>query len=349
MLKRLQTNTANLTPAAERDVRQESPENKPKTGIGLVNQLSKAELCVTKAEERASVAEQRAELVEVRLAELEERGTQGKVLLSMIRPNPWQPRTVFDEAELRDLAESIKEVGLMQPVLVRRQKSAQGDEYFELIAGERRVRAHEQLGANEITAIITRADDADMAVLALTENISRKDLTDYEISKSVRRADKEFPDRTALAEALGLSRRGLYKFLAYGNLPEFMINDLDLKPGILGCHAVDSVTSVLKHRGADGIAAAKDLWPGVVSGRLEQGRYANAISALVDQRESGAPSGERTIDKFFAGKIQAGSITKDANNGITIKFKAGVMSDAQEANLRRFLAEMFDTETKEKE
>ncbi|KMZ13401.1 Chromosome (plasmid) partitioning protein ParB [Candidatus Burkholderia humilis] len=349
MLKRLQTNTANLTPAAERNVQQDALEKKPKTGIGLVNQLSKAELRVTKAEERASTAEQRAELAEARLVELQDRGTQGEVLLSTVRPNPWQPRMVFDEDELHDLAESIKEVGLMQPVLVRRMKSAQGDEYFELIAGERRVRAHQLLGEDKINAIITHADDADMVVLALTENISRKDLSDYEISKSVRRADKEFPDRTKLAEALGLSRRGLYKFLAYANLPEFMINDLEIKPGILGCHAVDNITSVLKHRGADGILAANDLWPDVVSGRLEQGRYASAISALVDQRALAVPSGERTIDKFFAGKIQAGSIVKDVNKGITVKFKPGVISETQEVKLRRFLEEMFETETSDTE
>ncbi|MFA5177542.1 MAG: ParB/RepB/Spo0J family partition protein, partial [Candidatus Omnitrophota bacterium] len=85
-----------------------------------------------------------------------------------IRPNPFQPREEFDQQHIEELAQSIKEKGVIQPLLVRRK----GD-YYELIAGERRLRACNMLGLKEIPIIVKEVDDRDSLEYALIENIQR--------------------------------------------------------------------------------------------------------------------------------------------------------------------------------
>ncbi|MEI6121872.1 MAG: ParB N-terminal domain-containing protein, partial [Opitutae bacterium] len=90
--------------------------------------------------------------------------TLSEILLTQIVPNPRQPRREFDEASVKELAESIRSEGLLQPVVVRKTKDG-----FELIAGERRFRAFKLLGQKTITARLLEASDASSAVLALVE------------------------------------------------------------------------------------------------------------------------------------------------------------------------------------
>jgi ParB family transcriptional regulator, chromosome partitioning protein len=275
-------------------------------------------------------------VAQLRVRELEESGAVSEVPVHEVTPNPWQPRRNFNESKLTELAESIREVGLMQPVVVRRIESS-----YQLVAGERRWRAHKMLGMDRIKAVVSDVTDQDMAVLALVENVSRDDLTDYEISISVRQTAKEFPNRTRLAEAIGFSRRGLYKFLAYESLPDFIIKDLNLNPALLGSNAVDALTTAFKKHGEAGLKAAKELWPEVVSGGLDQSKFAGAVMALATRKSSAASARERKIEKFFAGNAHAGSITKDANS-FTVKIKTGALSDAQETRIRQVISELFN-------
>ena len=90
-----------------------------------------------------------------------------------------------------------------------------------------------------------------------------------------------------LAEALGLSRSGLYRFISFENLPDFIKKELDLKPGLIGGHTADDVVSVLKKHGEAGLKAARELWPQVVEGELSQGRFASAIVSLATKPKSG--------------------------------------------------------------
>ena len=92
------------------------------------------------------------------------------VQISQIKPNPFQPRENFDNQSIEELAQSIKEKGVIQPLLVRRK----GD-FFELIAGERRLRAANLLNLQEIPVIVKDVEDRDSLELALIENIQRKD------------------------------------------------------------------------------------------------------------------------------------------------------------------------------
>jgi len=277
---------------------------------------------------------------QLRVKELEANGAQSTVLVAEVGTNPWQPRRRFNEAKMAELAESIREVGLMQPIVIRRVESG-----YQIVAGERRWRAHKMLGMESIKAVIVECSDEDMAILALVENIGREGLSDYEIALSVTGTMKEFPNRKRLAEALGLSRSGLYRYLAFDKLPDFMLEDLDLNPTLLGGTAAEAVGSVLKKLGEDGLAAARELWPSVRDGILDQTKFAAAIGAHLNRRAGSSGATGRSIDKFFSGKDQAGSITSDGS-GLTVKLKAGKYTEAQETQLRQLIAELFHANPK---
>ncbi|RAR53291.1 ParB family protein [Paraburkholderia unamae] len=275
-------------------------------------------------------------VAQLRVQELEAAGVTSQLAVTEIAPNPWQPRRIFNEAKLSELAESIREVGQVQPIVVRRVESG-----YQIVAGERRWRAHKVLGLNTIKAVVADCSDSDMAVLAMVENVSRDDLSDYEISLSIRRTEKEFPDRKRLAEALGLSRSGLFQFLSFDKLPDFVLKDMEIQPRLLGANAAEAIVSAIRKFGEAGLAAAREVWPDVVSGELEQGKAAAAIKLLATQGTAPTGGKERSIDKFFAGKEHAGSITKDVN-GFTIKFKPGVMTEALEAQIRALISQTFN-------
>ena len=271
-----------------------------------------------------------------RIHQLETVGAKLNLPVSVIQPNPWQPRKWFNEEALASLAESIREVGLIEPIVVRSVENG-----YQLVAGERRLRAHGLLAFEDIKASVIECSDQDMAVLALVENVGREDLTDYEIGQSLRRAEKEFPSRKRMAEALGMARSGLYHYLAFENLPEFVKLDLDLKPRLLGGNAAEELVSALKKHGAGALKATQELWPAVVAGTLNQGKFPAAVVSMATRGSSSKAASERSISKFFAGKKHAGSITKDVHS-FTIKIKADVLSEAQETQLRQVMGELFN-------
>jgi ParB family chromosome partitioning protein len=114
-------------------------------------------------------------------------GDVRRIPLSTIRPNPFQPRRDFRPDELAELESSLRASGLLQPISVRRR----GDAY-ELIAGERRVRAATNLGWTDIQAIVRDFDDRTMLVLALVENLQRTNLNALEEARGYRRLIDEF-------------------------------------------------------------------------------------------------------------------------------------------------------------
>jgi ParB family chromosome partitioning protein len=276
---------------------------------------------------------------QLRIQELEARGVETEISVDMIVPNPWQPRRQFSEAKLAELARSIGEVGLLQAVTVRRVGEA-----FQLVAGERRWRAHKLINKTTVRAVVIDCTDQDMAALALMENVTRDDLSDYEIAIAIRRAEAEFPNRTRLAEAMGITRSDLYRFLAYDSLPDFVKRDLDLNPSVLGASSAQDIVNALKKTGEQGIKALRELWPQVLSGDLVQTKVAASLSAQASRGEPATDAGGRSILKIFAGKVQAGSITKDVK-GLTFKFKAGVMTEEQENQLREHIGKMFSIQS----
>lgn len=271
-----------------------------------------------------------------RISELEKTGAASDVAVSDIVPNPWQPRQLFNDGKLQQLAESIRASGLVQPIVVRR-----AGEGYQLVAGERRWRAHKMIGKETIKVVIIDISDEEMAMLALVENVAREDLSDYEIARSIRRTEKEFPNRKRTAEALGMSRSELYRYLAFGDLPEFISKDLDVQPRLIGAHAAEAVVSALRDKDDRAFEIARGVWARVVSGDLDQSKLARVIKLAIENGGH-VPSGvsDRSIEKIFAGKNQAGSITKDAV-GFTVKIKAGMLTVDKEQQIRTLIAELF--------
>jgi ParB family transcriptional regulator, chromosome partitioning protein len=139
-----------------------------------------------------------------------------KVRISDVRPNPYQPRREFDETELSELQASLKASGLLQPISVRR--APEGG--YELISGERRLRAATRLGWTEIPAIIRDVDDRTLLTLALVENLQRADLNAVEEARGYRRLSEEFGFTHAqIAEAIGKDRTSVTSLMRILQLP----------------------------------------------------------------------------------------------------------------------------------
>jgi ParB family transcriptional regulator, chromosome partitioning protein len=134
-----------------------------------------------------------------------------------IRPNPWQPRTHFDEQELEELAQSIREHGVLQPVLV----SQQGDGTYQLITGERRWRAVKKAGIATVPAMVKEATPQASLELALVENIQRRDLNPLEEAHAFRALlDEHGLTQEQLGQRIGKSRVSITNTLRLLNLPE---------------------------------------------------------------------------------------------------------------------------------
>jgi ParB family chromosome partitioning protein len=138
-----------------------------------------------------------------------------RIPLSRIRANPFQPRREFDPADMAELEASLKASGLLQPITVRRR----GDAY-ELIAGERRMRAATNLGWTEISAIVRDFDDQTMLVLALVENLQRANLNAIEEARGYRRLLDEFGlTQQQVADVVGKDRTTVTNLLRVLTLP----------------------------------------------------------------------------------------------------------------------------------
>lgn len=139
-----------------------------------------------------------------------------QLAVEKIVPNPFQPRTRFSELELDELSDSIRQHGVMQPVVVR--QTVRG---YELIAGERRWRASQRAGITEIPAIVRDLDDQQVAALALIENIQREQLTAIEQARALARMRDQFSmDQTALATMISSSRSNVANLLRLLNLAQ---------------------------------------------------------------------------------------------------------------------------------
>jgi ParB family transcriptional regulator, chromosome partitioning protein len=139
-----------------------------------------------------------------------------EVEISRISANPFQPRTSFDEEKLEELASSIREIGLIQPITLRRLD----DESFQVITGERRLRAAQIAGLTKIPAFIREADDDSMLEMALVENIQREDLNPVEISLSYQRLIDECNlTQETLSVRVGKKRSTVANYLRLLKLP----------------------------------------------------------------------------------------------------------------------------------
>lgn len=142
--------------------------------------------------------------------------TLSQLPISEVVPNPFQPRTVFDEEALQSLAQSIKTFGVNQPILVRKV-----EDRYELVAGERRLRAAALAGLDFIPSVVKSFSDEEALQFALVENLQRENLDPIETALGVKRLIDEF-DMThqAVSEVLGMGRSSVSNFLRLLSLPE---------------------------------------------------------------------------------------------------------------------------------
>lgn len=187
-------------------------------GKGLEELFNSESLEIEKLEEKIRETATNDEVVEIGLEEL--------------RKNPYQPRKVFDEEALKELSESIKTYGVVQPIIVK--KSIRG---YEIIAGERRVKASKLAGLLTIPAIVRDFTDEQMMQIALLENLQREDLTAIEEANAYKDLINALKiTQEELSKRLGKSRSHITNILGLLNLP-FSVQDMLLKRSISMGHA----------------------------------------------------------------------------------------------------------------
>lgn len=170
-------------------------------GIGLEQLFNNENLDLQSFEKHVYETTDKEEIIEVNISEL--------------RPNPYQPRKVFDKDALAELAKSIKEHGVFQPIIIK--KSIKG---YEIIAGERRVRASKMAGLDKVPAIIRNLNDEQMMEIALLENLQRENLSAIEEAKAYKSLiDNLHLTQEQLSEKVGKSRSHVTNILGLLRLP----------------------------------------------------------------------------------------------------------------------------------
>ena len=222
-----------------------------------------------------------------RLYDFEERrrmaGRVADLELEAIRPNPYQPRTDFDEQALDELAASIKQLGIIQPLTVR----ALGDGRYELISGERRLRASRRAGLQRVPAYVREADTEAMLEMAIVENVQREDLNPIEVALGYHRLMEEVGlTQEQVAERVGKNRSTIANMLRLLRLPPAV--QASLRTGELTAGHARALVSVEDDR------ARLDLHREIVDGGLSVRDVEGRVRALREPTpEAPSPSPTR--------------------------------------------------------
>lgn len=216
--------------------------------------------------------------IEVKAKPMEE---MSEILLSDILPNPTQPRTDFDEEALEELAESIRQLGLIQPITVKRN----GDKYI-IISGERRWRASKLAGRKTIPAYIREADDKELHEMALVENIQRQDLNAMEIAISLQRLiDECGVTQETVAQRVGKKRSTVANYLRL----------MQMCPEVQAALKAGQIT--MGH--AKAIAGApEELQPSFVKKIIKKELSVRATEQLVKKLSTVKPAAEEVEEEF---------------------------------------------------
>lgn len=243
-----------------------------------------------------------------------------EIPLKSIDVNPFQPRTSFDEASMNEMVQSVREHGIIQPITVRRSK----DNKYELITGERRLRAAKQAGLRRIPAYVREAGDESMLELALVENIQREDLDAIEVAISYQRLIEEFAlTQERLGDRVGKKRATIANYLRLLNLPvevQTAIREKKLSMGharaLAGIEDKDYQLEVLA------VILAKDLSVRQVEALAQRSR--KPVSGKTEE-ESGTRSDYEDLREHLSHHFGATVEFKRSNKGtgrIVIPFKS---------------------------
>ena len=267
------------------------------------------------------------------------------VQISDIQPSPNQPRKIFNQQDIEDLAASIEEIGLLQPIVVRRV----ADKY-ELIAGERRLKAHQVLNKNTIEVIVVDASDEEVALLTLAENLKREDLTDYEIYIGLISLDEKLKkNKQQLAKSLGMNREDMYKYLSYEKLPDELIKDIEQKPDLLARTAATAIKKFLSEHEDHYENAKKALlkaWAKFLAKEVEQTKLAGLAERFLKSADKKEPILSTVVRKIeYDGKV-AGNIRFD-HSTLKVSLKMNEFDDESLQELENLLKNILLKSKKE--
>lgn len=246
-----------------------------------------------------------------------------EIAISQIIPNPTQPRTQFDEEALKELADSIKQLGIIQPITVKKQ-----DDKYIIISGERRWRASQLAGLTTLPAYIREVDDENLHAMALVENIQRQDLNAIEIALGMQRLIDECNlTQEAMAEKVGKKRSTVSNYMRLLSLPSEV--QLALKEGLITMGHAKAIAGISEDRQlwalkkcikkALSVRQAEELARKLalpINADIEEEEYPESYSRLVEQ-----------LEPYFSDRI---SIKRSKNGGgkIVIDFSSDADIDS---------------------
>ena len=247
-----------------------------------------------------------------------------EIAISQIIPNPTQPRTQFDEEALKELSDSIKQLGIIQPITVKKQ-----DEKYIIISGERRWRASQLAGLTTLPAYIREVDDENLHAMALVENIQRQDLNAIEIALGMQRLIDECnltPE--AMAEKVGKKRSTVSNYMRLLSLPSEV--QLALKEGLITMGHAKAIAGISEDRQ---LWALKKCIKKALSVRQAEElarKLALPINADIEEEEEYPESYSRLVEQlepYFSDRI---SIKRGKNGGgkIVIDFSSDADIDS---------------------
>ena len=251
-----------------------------------------------------------------------------RIPIDMIEPNPFQPRMSFDHDALEELSESIRTLGLIQPITVRRKS----DGRYQIISGERRFRASQMTGMEMIPAYIRDTDDQGMLEMAIVENIQREDLDPIEVAMSFQRLIEECNlTQEQMAVRVGKKRASVTNFLRLLKLPAKIQHDL--KVGLL------SVGHAKVLLGVDDIRLQEYLCDLVIKDDMSVRQLEEKIKKMSEPKKNPETQDQDLPEEYFkvleiVGKYFENNISLKRNNGgkgsMTIHFNS-------DEEIRKFL------------
>ena len=262
--------------------------------------------------------------------------------IDLIDPNPYQPRREFDSKKINDLADSISATGQIEPIIVRRVAGR-----YQLIAGERRLRAVKSLNYSVIEAIVKNADDGMVAIMALAENLEREDLSDYEIGLAIHNVQHLFVTKKELGDYIGKTRMDVYRYTAFLDLPDWILSRLNNNPSIfnrtnaLALKTFIADTTDPESTYKEPILKAMDM---LEANALTQSLFMQKIKRLIRETANPRHHDESIVEKKYTTNGKGiGKLIFD-EKGLSINIKAEALTEIDVNLIHEFIIQRISAD-----